>query len=80
MKKTITVISLLLIAVISNAQTNESYTHGFKKKIYSDSIAFKRDTSYVLKGKLSDFQILYTYLKSPGDVTPNQLNAILKWV
>lgn len=41
----------------------------------------KKDTStYILKGKLEDFQLLYKTVKQPRDVTPNEQDAIAKWI
>ena len=38
------------------------------------------DTSYILTGKLSDFRLLYAAVKTPRDVTPNQQDALAKWI
>jgi hypothetical protein len=41
----------------------------------------KKDTSiYILKGKIPDFQMLYKAVTQPRDVTPNQQEAIAKWI
>ena len=39
------------------------------------------DTSnFILKGKVTDFQLLYRAVTQPRDVTPNQQEAIAKWI
>lgn len=41
----------------------------------------KDTTTYVLKGTIEYYQLLYTALKSPIDVTPRQRDSILiRWV
>lgn len=41
----------------------------------------KEDTStYILKGRLSDFQLLYKSVTQPKDVTPNQQEAVADWI
>ena len=40
----------------------------------------KKDTIYVLKGLVSDWQLLYKAVTQPKDVTPNQQEAIAKWI
>ena len=40
----------------------------------------KKDTSYVLKGVKQNFQILKFAITNPRDITPNQMDAILKWI
>ena len=42
--------------------------------------AQKRDTVYVLNGYIKDFQLLYSAVVTPKDVTPNQVEAILRWI
>jgi len=39
-----------------------------------------KDTTYALVGKIGDFQLLYKAVSSPGDVTPNQITALLAWI
>lgn len=73
MKKTIIFI-LSLIWINANAQTSK------KGNIKIEKEEYKKDTSYVLKGKFPDFQILYTQITSPGDVTPNQKDALINWI
>ena len=41
----------------------------------------KQDTStFILKGKLADFEIMYKAVASPDDVTPNQKKEVLKFI
>lgn len=40
----------------------------------------RKDSSYVLTGKLTDFQLLYAAINSPGDVTPNQIKYLSTWL
>lgn len=41
----------------------------------------KADTStFILKGKLPYFQLMYKAVVSPDDVTPNQKRAVLKFI
>lgn len=44
-------------------------------------VAPQKDTaSYVLQGKIDDFQMLFLGLQSPGDITPNQKEHLLEWI
>lgn len=41
----------------------------------------KPDTSlYFIAGNINDFKVLFTAIQSPGDVTPNQVKALLNWI
>lgn len=70
MKKIIITVLFALLLVNSNAQSKKDTTKA----------AVDTSTLYFLVGKLPDFNFLYSALKSPGDVTPNQVNAILVWI
>ena len=39
-----------------------------------------KDTVYILKGIRQNFQILKFAITNPRDITPNQQDAILKWI
>lgn len=69
MKKLILVIGILFLSASAFAQ----------KK---DSVVTKQptDTLYYVVGKIENFQLLYAAVKSPGDVTPNQVAALLVWI
>ena len=41
---------------------------------------YQKDTSYVLKGKLEDFNLLYLALKTSRDITPNQTDYLDKFM
>ena len=41
---------------------------------------YQKDTSYVLKGKLEDFNLLYLALKTSRDITPNQSDYLDKFM
>jgi len=58
-------IAAIIFSLSANAQTKEKP---------------KADTNYVMVGKFADFQLLYKALMSPGDVTPNQVNALAAWI
>jgi len=66
MKKTLVIAAILI----------SSLAFGQKK----DSIKIEKDTTYILQGKLQDFQLLYLAVTSPGDVTPNQQKAVAAWI
>lgn len=41
----------------------------------------KADTStFILKGKITDFELMYRAVSSPDDVTPNQKRSVLKFI
>ena len=42
--------------------------------------AQKKDTVFVLKGVKQNFQFLKFAIDNPRDITPNQHDAILKWL
>ena len=65
MKKVIIAVALSILSFTSFAQ--------------KDSVKVK-DTLYYIVGKMENFQLIYGALKSPGDVTPNQINALLVWI
>jgi hypothetical protein len=72
MKKLLALI-LICGSLTSAAQTKD--TSGKKaKEVKADT------TDFVLLGKFQDFQLLFTAVVSPGDVTPNQIQALAAWV
>jgi len=50
--------------------------------LFSFTANAQKDTAtYVLKGSIEYFQLLYTAIKSPIDITPRQRDSILvRWV
>lgn len=66
MKKTILLIAIILISVVSFSQTEKSKP--------------AKDTTYYILGTMPDFTLLYRAITSPGDITPNQLQALAKWI
>ena len=69
MKKMITVLAILISI------------HGFSQTKNQQQIVQKNDSlNFHIVGKISDFELLYLYLKSPGDVTPNQKASLINWV
>lgn len=67
-------ITILLIAISFNATA--------QKKPDATPVAKPAvDTAtYALLGKADAFTLLFKALATPGDVTPNQLNALLVWI
>lgn len=75
MKKTVTII-LICFSLVSFGQKKDS-----TMKTSPGTVMPQQDTSnYVLVGKLQDFQLLLVAISSPGDVTPNQVNALVAWI
>ena len=68
MKKVIIAVALLILSFASFAQKD------------SNKVNQQKDTLYYIVGKMENFQLLYSALKSPGDVTPNQVSALLVWI
>jgi hypothetical protein len=66
MKKTLIAIALLLALspVFAKPKTEQP----------------KNDTTYYLLGRITDFQLLFRAVTTPGDVTPNQVKAIVEWI
>jgi len=64
MKKSIIISVLILITGIVNAQTQQP----------------KNDTTYVIKCKAQELQLLYLAVTSPKDVTPNQVEYLQKLI
>jgi hypothetical protein len=62
---------LLLILTIAF-----SITASAQKK---DTVA-KAEPVYYLIGNMKDFQLLFTSVTKPGDVTPNQVAALAQWL
>ena len=63
--KFITLILFVFLLSSTKAQSKQQYT---------------KDTSYVLKGKLEDFNLLYLALKTSRDITPNQSDYLDKFM
>lgn len=70
--KQLFLIAAIIFSVTVNAQAKKDST--IKK---AAPIA---DSTYVLGGKLQDFQLLFKAVTSPGDVTPNQISALTAWI
>ena len=69
MKKVITVL-MIMFSLWATAQTKKP-----------EPVKQAADTStYALVGKVDAFALLFKALATPGDVTPNQLNALLQWI
>lgn len=69
MKKAITVL-LIMFSISAAAQTKKP-----------EPVTQVVDTAtYFLVGKVDAFTLLFKALATPGDVTPNQVNALLQWI
>lgn len=65
MRKTILVIVIMLTATAAFCQAKP---------------AAKDSAVYYLLGQVKDYQLLYAALTQPGDVTPNQIKALVEWI
>ena len=65
MKKTIITLTILITSF---------FCFGQKQDVKPDT------ATYILIGKIGDFQLLYKALISAGDVTPNQFKALASWI
>lgn len=65
MRKTIIAIALILTASVAFSQAKP---------------AAKDSAVYYLLGQVKDYQLLYAALTQPGDVTPNQIKALVEWI
>lgn len=71
----------LIAAVIFSMSVNAQTKSGSQEVRKTESKeAEKMDTTYVLRGDFPDFQLLYRAVKSPGDITPNQMSALAAWI
>jgi len=70
MKKLIIATGILLLSAAVFAQKKDTVKQAPPAK----------DTLYYIVGKIENYQLLYTALKTPGDVTPNQVTALLLWI
>jgi hypothetical protein len=71
---------LLIAAIVLSVSVSAQVKSGSPEVGKTESKKEPVDTAYYLAGSRSDFQLLYKQLASPGDVTPNQLNALIAWM
>lgn len=69
-----------LVAITFSVAVNAQVKSESPKDGKSESPKEKMDTSYVLGGKLPDFQLLYRAVTSPGDITRDQIIALAAWI